>query len=86
MSPAMHDLIQSPEGILTISASIMVGFVVGVLIMILLEWLEDRARARLKREMAMRPRVRPEITMAESPLQRLVREAEQHEAQERKSA
>lgn len=86
MSPAMHDIIQSPHGILLICASVMIGFVIGVAIMALLEWLEARMRARLKRELDMKPRTRSQIIAPETPVQRLVREAEQHEARDRRSA
>lgn len=83
MSPALQSLITSPEGIITFCVGALLGVTVGVCIMAGIGHWEDRTRARIQREMAQRPRVRSEITAPESPLQRLVREAEQHE---RKSA
>jgi hypothetical protein len=83
MTRALHELIQSPEGVLTLCAAVLTGLVVGVLMMAFLDWAEGRTRARLQRQIAMRPRIRSEIIASETPRQRLVREAEQHE---RKSA
>lgn len=79
----MQSLITSPEGIMILCFGVLLGVTVGVCIMAGIGHWEDRTRARIQREMAQRPRVRSEITAPESPLQRLVREAEQHE---RKSA
>jgi hypothetical protein len=51
MSPAMHDLIQSPQGILMICASMLIGICVGLVIMAAIGWWEHHTAARLRREM-----------------------------------
>ncbi len=83
MTEILLDLIHDPQGMLLISACVLSGFSAGIMLMMFLEWLGERTRARLQRRMAMRPRMHIEIQTPETPMQRLVREAEQHE---RKSA
>jgi len=83
MSPALQQIVQSPQGVILILCSVVLGLCLGIIMMAGIEWLEARDHARRQREAAMKPRVRSEIIAPETPLQRLVREAEQHE---RKSA
>jgi hypothetical protein len=50
MTRALHELIQSPEGVLTLCAAVLTGLVIGVLMMAGLELAERRLQARLKRD------------------------------------
>lgn len=51
MSPSMHALIQSPQGMLMICASVLVGVCIGLVIMAAIGWWEHSTAARLRREM-----------------------------------
>jgi hypothetical protein len=49
MTRALHELIQSPEGMLLICAAVLTGLVVGILMMVALDVAERLLQARLKR-------------------------------------
>ncbi len=82
MSPALQSAMTSPEGIITLCAGLVAGVLIGVLLMAALDRLERAERTRLMKQRAAIPRRHSEIIAPETPLQRLVREAEH----ERKSA
>lgn len=85
MNRALHELIQSPEGVLTLCAAVLAGVVIGVLIMALLDWAEGRTRARLQRQRAMAPRIRSEIIATETPRRRPVRGHSREDAEKPES-
>ena len=75
ISARLSETLASPEGIMIAALSAIAAATFVVVALGICEWLERRAIARRKREMARKPIQRPEIAWPESPMRRVVREA-----------